>query len=132
MLAGLQQRRRTRQRPTAIDEVPGVLPPALGVPVEPRRAGGLGVLDPHLLLHSFRANTPVLARGGWLGQGAGSALLNSGLYAGLEGIVDHPVVGPAAVDVRVDSWAMPHHLSRHPGADERVLRMAAKGPAVAE
>jgi hypothetical protein len=59
--AGLQQRRRTRQRPAAIHEVPGVLTPALGVPVEPRRAGGPGVLDPSLLTHRLPSSTHVLA-----------------------------------------------------------------------
>ncbi len=48
------------QRPTTIHEVPGVLTPALGIPVEPRRAGGLGVLDPRPLLHPFIASTHVL------------------------------------------------------------------------
>jgi len=74
---GFEQRRRPRQRPTAIHEVPGVLTPALGIPVEPRRAGGLGVLDPRLLLHSLRAGTPVLARSGGLAQ-AGRAGRNPG------------------------------------------------------
>ena len=77
MPAGLQQRRRTRQRPAAIREIPGVLAPALGVPVEPRRTGGLGVLNPRLPPHTPEASTPVLARNEGMGQGVESVLLDS-------------------------------------------------------
>ena len=66
--AGLQQRRRPRQRPTAIDEVPGVLTPALRIPVKPRRAGGLGVLNPRLLPHRLLASTSVLANADSIGK----------------------------------------------------------------
>jgi hypothetical protein len=38
--------------------------------VEPGGVGGLGVLDPSLLLHGARLSTPVLAAVMWLGQGA--------------------------------------------------------------
>jgi hypothetical protein len=36
--------------------------------MEPRRAGGLGVLNPRLLFHTLRAGTSVLARSGGLVQ----------------------------------------------------------------
>ena len=40
--------------------------------MEPCSVGGLGVLDPNLLLHDLRASTLVLARNGQLSQGARS------------------------------------------------------------
>jgi len=66
---GLEQRRRTRQGTAGVHEVHRVGAPALGVPVEPRRIGGLGVLDPSLLLHGARASASVLARISWCFQG---------------------------------------------------------------
>jgi hypothetical protein len=68
MATGLQQRRCTGERPARIHEVHRVGTPALGIPVEPRRLGGLGVLDPRLLLHNIEASTPVLAREGSIGN----------------------------------------------------------------
>ena len=76
--ASLQQRRRTCKRPAAIQEVPGVLTSALGVPVEPRRAGCLGVLNPGVLLHHFVAGTSVLALiPGWAKWDVSVLLLSS-------------------------------------------------------
>ncbi len=49
--------------PAAIHEVPGVLIPALRIPLEPRRAGGLWVLDPSLLLHHPLLRTAVPLNG---------------------------------------------------------------------
>jgi len=66
---GLEQRWRTRQGTSGVHEVHRVGAPALGVPAEPRRVGGLGVLDPSLLLHGAHASTPVLAGKALVGQG---------------------------------------------------------------
>jgi hypothetical protein len=51
--AGLKQRRRTGERAARIHEVHRIGAPAPGIPMEPRRVVGLGVLDPSLLLHSL-------------------------------------------------------------------------------
>jgi len=58
---GLEQRWSTRQGTTGVHEVHRVGAPALGVPVEPSRTGGLGVLNPGVLLHRLLASTLVLA-----------------------------------------------------------------------
>ena len=49
--SGLEQRRRSSQWAAGVHEVHRVGAPALGIPVEPRGVGGLGVLDPSLLHH---------------------------------------------------------------------------------
>ena len=90
--------------------------------MKPLRVGGLGGLYPRLLRHVPCTSTDVLAFHEGMGQDCGeSVLLGTGFNAGLKGVVDHGVVGPAAVDVHVHCWTMPRHLSCHPGADEGVL-----------
>jgi len=65
---GLQQGWCTRQGTAGVHEVHRVGAPALGIPVEPRRVGGLWVLDPSLLLHGASVSTPVLTTGSSVGQ----------------------------------------------------------------
>jgi len=59
---GLEQRWRTRQGTAGVHEVHRVGAPALGIPVESSRVGGLGVLNPGVLLHRLLASTLVLAK----------------------------------------------------------------------
>ena len=62
MPKGLQKWWRTRQGTTGVHKVHRVGAPALGVPVKACGVGGLGGLDPGVLLHRLLASTPVLSK----------------------------------------------------------------------
>jgi hypothetical protein len=69
MPTGLEQRGCSSQRAAGVHEVHRVGTPAFGIPVEPSGVGGLGVLNPSLLLHGAHRGTPVLAATDSVGQG---------------------------------------------------------------